>query len=78
MSLPVRGWGLFPNLFPSVAGFCGQAHRALSISPTREVSLTSSWWALTYSSHLWPVVGDALTIMRYSFYNDVEALLRRY
>ena len=36
MSLPVRGWGLFPNLFPSVAGFCGQAHRALSISPTRE------------------------------------------
>ena len=22
--------GLFPNLFPSVAGFCGQAHRTLS------------------------------------------------
>ena len=35
-------------------------------------------WALTYSSHLWTVVGDALTIMRHSFYNDVEALLRRY
>ena len=41
-------------------------------------SRTSRWWASTYSSHLWPVVGDALTIMRYSFYNDVEALLRRY
>ena len=26
--------GLFRNLFPSVAGFCGQAHRTLSISPT--------------------------------------------
>jgi|SRR6476469_2523649 hypothetical protein len=43
-----------------------------------KVSLTSSWWALTYSSHLWTVVGDVLTIMRHSFYNDIEALLRRY
>ena len=43
-----------------------------------KVSLTSSWWALTYSSHLWPVVGHALTIMRHSFFTDVEALLHRY
>ena len=25
-----------PQLSPSVAGFCGQAHRTLSISPTSE------------------------------------------
>ncbi|MGC1689147.1 MAG: hypothetical protein WA756_04325, partial [Pseudolabrys sp.] len=43
-----------------------------------KVSLTSSWQALTYSSHLWSVVGHALRIMWHSFYTDVEALLHRY